>query len=599
MTQGFVRSEPRTGMNLRDPDMGLLSTLLTVETMATREDAASICLRLLNLRQRVEQDRFQLAVVGQFKRGKTSVLNALLHSEVLPTGALPFTSVLTVVKHGHRQEAEVVFKSGERLPISVSELPAYVTETGNPRNVKNVEQVEVSHPSEHLSGGVTLINCPGFGSPSDRNTHAAYEFLPHIDAAIFVTSPDPPLTLAEMDFLRSLAGAKKRIFLVMNKVDLLDASPLMAVLEFTRNTVSTILGDLIPVYAVSARQALTDASREGWAGLDSGGFDRLESDLWNFLKRERNQVFCASIVQSLVNCIGDLKVHFQLRMESAAACADDFERRRARFEVELAGALQRQRQNEDSLAASIRQLVGLLESETSRFAESRRQLLDSAVRAYVKDHDHLSKRDLGASLDRFMGLQIQHIFDQWLPDFEGSLGYAFRDASARFLHATNQVLDSIRATASVLLGAEPGVFQIVEELPLIESGVRIDHGARSRRSRPSYLLPRPIFRWRLLRGALRATPIELERAGWLVARDLKLRLNTVINAFTDDVRDGLRETVEAVRRAVADALAKYEHSEISNSERRDRLSADIGKLNQITQTLPACLAGEYPLEAAS
>jgi hypothetical protein len=85
----------RAGRRTPDSRERMLATLETIEAIATRENANPIRHRLLELRQRVEQDRFQLAVVGQFKRGKTSVLNALLRGEVLPSGALPFTSVLT------------------------------------------------------------------------------------------------------------------------------------------------------------------------------------------------------------------------------------------------------------------------------------------------------------------------------------------------------------------------------------------------------------------------------------------------------------------------------------------------------------------------
>jgi GTPase SAR1 family protein len=586
-------------MNDRAPDTSLLSTLLMVETIATREGAESICRRLLDLRQRVEQDRFQLAVVGQFKRGKTSVLNALLHREVLPVGALPFTSVLTIVKHGHHQEAEVVFQSGERLPISVCELPEYVTEAGNPRNVKSIEHVEVSHPSEYLSGGVTLINCPGFGSLSDRNTHAAYEFLPRIDAAIFVTSPDPPLTSAEMEFLRRLAGATKRIFLVMNKVDLLDAGSVAAVLEFTRSAVFSALGGSIPVYAMSARHALTDARRGEVAALEAAGFRNLESDLREFLKYERNEVFYTSIVRSLLNCIADLQVYIQLRVESTVANSDEFERKRARFESDLAAALQRQRQNEVSLESNICHLAGLVEGETKRFVESRHSLLDSRVRAYLKDSAHLSKSDLASSLDRFLSFQIQHIFDQWVPDFESSLGHAFRDASARFLQATNEVLDRLRKTAFELFGAELSPLQIIEELPTINGGSPITSAETLQSQRPSFLLPSPIFRWRLLYNATTAAPLELERTGRVVACDLQTRLNSVIKTFTGNVGDRLREIIESVRLAAVDALDKHEHSESYDSVQRARLSADIAKLDQITQTLDVRSGGKYPLEAGS
>ena len=455
----------RPGMKPRDPDAIFLSTLLAVDAIATQENAESIRRRLVDLRQRVERDRFQLAAAGRFKRGKTSVLNALLHSEVLPVGVIPF---------------------------------------------------------------------------------------PRLDAASFVTSPGPPLTLAETEFLKKLARATKRIFLVMDKVDLLDARSLAAVLELTRNAISTILGDYVPLYPVSARQ-VTEVSRRTHVGLDSPGMHRLESDLRNFLKKERNDVFYRSILRSVLNFIGDLGIQ----------------------------------QNEVTLFASVSRLVGLVESETTRFAESS-ALLDSTVRAYLKHGARTSKRDLASPLDRFTALEIEHTFDQWLPDFESSLGYALPDASAKFLQATNEVLESPRNAAVALFGTELSSLQIVEELPVIHGNSDTNLVTGSQGEPPPFLLPWPIFRWGLLHDARKAVPLELERTRWLVASDLQSCLSGLSKTFMDQVRNRLREIVEAVRLVLAHGV---------DGERLALLSAHIGKLDQITQTLRAGLGAEYALEA--
>jgi hypothetical protein len=111
------------------------------------------------------------------------------------------------------------------------------------------------------------------------------------------------------------------------------------------------------------------------------------------------------------------------------------------------------------------------------------------------------------------------------------------------------------------------------------------------------LLPGPIFRWRVLKIALQVAPFELDRTGGLLARDLKSRLSELTEAFTDNVRNQLRERVAAVRLALAEALARQGHSEICNSERLRRLSADIDELDQVTEMLRAGAGAEYALEA--
>jgi len=570
-----------------------LSILETIEAIATRENADPIRHRLLDLRQRVEQDRFQLAVVGQFKRGKTSVLNALLRGEVLPSGALPLTSVLTMVKHGDRQIAEVLFQSGRRLAIPISSLLEYVTEAGNPHNTKCVEHVEVSYPSEFLRGGVTLVNCPGFGSPSGRNTHTAYEFLPRIDAAIFVTSPDPPLTLAEVEFLRTLAGSTKRIFVAMNKVDLLSATSLDAVLEFTRNAVSVALGNSIPVYPVSALQILDQVAQPERSVPENQGFHDLELDLQHCLKEERHNVFYTSILGNLVNSISDLRVHLQLRLESAVASSHDFEAKRLRLEDEISATLQRQQQNEASLRATVSHFSAIVETETVTFAESRVPILCSTLRAYIKNGATMSKRDLAASLDPFIGLQTQDILDQWRPDFESSLIYTLRDAFAGFLKATKDATDSFQDSAFALSGAEPKSFQIIEEPPVIENCERAKPVLLRGQEWPSLFLPGPVFRWRALKIALKAAPLELELAGRLVARDLKSCLHELTDVLTNNVRNHVNEIVEATRLAAGERFALHGNSATPSGERSRLLSTDIANLDRISELLHVDLGADF------
>src|SRR6266581_5356454 len=95
------------------------------------------------LAQRVAEGRFFLATVGQFKRGKSTLLNALLGDALLPTGVAPVTSAITIVRYGLDRAATVVFKDGRRTPIAVDDVPTFVTEARNPENERAVTAVEI------------------------------------------------------------------------------------------------------------------------------------------------------------------------------------------------------------------------------------------------------------------------------------------------------------------------------------------------------------------------------------------------------------------------------------------------------------------------
>ena len=148
---------------------------------------------LAALCQRVESDVFNLVAVGEFKRGKSSVLNALIGMDILPVGVVPLTAIATIVSHGEQVTVEVAFDNGERRSVAPQALADYVTEKGNPHNSRGVQEVYVTCPSPWLASGVRLIDTPGIGSVYRHNSEVTYRFLPHADAVLFLLSADQPV----------------------------------------------------------------------------------------------------------------------------------------------------------------------------------------------------------------------------------------------------------------------------------------------------------------------------------------------------------------------------------------------------------------------
>lgn len=141
--------------------------------------------RCEELMVKLAEDRFTLAVVGQFKRGKSSLMNAIIGRELLPTGVLPLTSAITVLKFGP-VERLVVRRENSVFPeiVPVSALAAYVTERGNPGNRKKVKTATVEVPLPFLRRGLEFVDTPGVGSAIEANTATTHSFLPECDAVL-------------------------------------------------------------------------------------------------------------------------------------------------------------------------------------------------------------------------------------------------------------------------------------------------------------------------------------------------------------------------------------------------------------------------------
>jgi Dynamin family len=572
-----------------------LSALARIQMIGQRHNVEGISRRIADLSAIIEENRYQVAVVGQFKRGKTSVLNALLGSEVLPVGAVPFTSVITVVKYGALPGVQVVFNTGEQRPIPLTELSDYVSETGNPGNSKGVDHVDVFYPSNYLQDGVVLTNSPGFGGPNEHATRLAYDFLPQIDAAIFVTSPDPPLTSAEIAFLTKLGTTVSHVFVVMNKADLADPRSLAAILEFASKAITTAVGRRTPIYIISARHCLSNPALERCTHCTGSGFHQLEYDLQRLLDVERRKALHASVLGGVVNAASELRMHLKLRVQAAKVSALDLQSKITAFETDLGTALQEQQKNETSLITKITNLCTLVDSEAPRFGESKSALVVSAIWGYRSQCAGTQRADFVSSLNRFCGWQIQRTFDEWRTDFESSLGKAAREAFLQHVELANLVISRIAKAAFELFGVKINADRIEEQPPFIASHYQTEISAGLRLGGFSVLLPNPLFRWCLLRKTITMAALDVHRNAELIAKDLTLRLERQTTEFCDRVRRRVAEIVDVARTALHQPCLRQQSSH--GCELILELSRDIDELDQIASDLNPKLGVQYAVEA--
>ncbi len=452
----------------------LLGIANEMEELASAAGEQSISTAAREWGRKIEQNRFHLVVVGQFKRGKTSVLNALLGDEVLPVSVLPLTSVVTLLRYGERPSAVAHLASGGETTLRVDDLAEYVTESGNPRNIKGVNYVEVYYPSAYLRYGVTLIDTPGIASVHVHNTQVAYDFLPRIDAAIFVTSPEPPLTSAEIEFLADLREQVGRIFVVMNKADLPEAVHLEQVLAFTRESLPAGLSPS-PIFTVSAQRAL-EAKRTGNAALlEASGFRPLEFELGRFLRDEKAGVLARSTAAKLLRLTGEFRMLLQLRIEAARMPVEQLRGKIAEFEQQIRRARQQQEDNELLLKGGLAKLSTEFGNAAKSFAETQVPAMREAIAEFAGQSLALSRRRFAREMERFIAGQVSEAFDGWRREFEASAVARFRETTARFERQTNELARQVRTTAGNLFGIEIANFEAREELEYLEpSGYRTE-----------------------------------------------------------------------------------------------------------------------------
>jgi GTP-binding protein EngB required for normal cell division len=283
----------------------LASQLRTVREALTtlgRENAERQCAELI---VKLAEDRFILAVLGQFKRGKSSLMNAIIGRELLPTGVLPLTSAITILKYGPTEKLVINREdSGFPQELPVSSLPGYVTEKGNPGNQKKVKTACVELPVPFLRRGLEFVDTPGVGSAIMANTATTYSFLPECDAVLFVTSADMPMTSLELEFLKEIREYVNKIFFVVNKIDLVTENERDEVISFVTETIRTQTGsDSVKVFSVSARLGLTARMSGDKLLYEQSGLKALEEALASFLSGEKLSIFLAAMANKTLRIL--------------------------------------------------------------------------------------------------------------------------------------------------------------------------------------------------------------------------------------------------------------------------------------------------------
>jgi predicted GTPase len=186
-------------------------------------------------------NRFYLVIIGLFKRGKSSVINALLGQELARVAVTPVTSVITYFEYGTSSSANIFFENGTKILNELPDVVNYVSEELNPKNNKNVKFLKIYYENPILKN-LTIVDTPDIGSLFEHNTETTMEFLPRIDAALFILSADLPVSKADLEFLLQVKTTIPKVLFVLNKSDLLIPSELNNIISYDLKMLNEING---------------------------------------------------------------------------------------------------------------------------------------------------------------------------------------------------------------------------------------------------------------------------------------------------------------------------------------------------------------------
>jgi hypothetical protein len=353
---------------------------------------------------------------------------------VLPTAIVPLTSVVTILSYGENLTIEVVFQDGRSRHISRQELVDYITEKGNPRNHKGVREVKIAYPSDYLRDGVRLIDTPGVGSIYSHNTEVALNFLPRVDAGIFVVTVDPPLSAAEHEFLRDIREYVHKLFFVLNKIDYVDAAERHEALEFTTQVLQADLAaERLTIFPVSAKLAL-EGKRDGHPQvLEDSFLPQFENYLRQFLYQEKGKVLLLSILSGALKAITDSTLALKVERQASALPLQELEEKIARFDLELQGLEKEREMSLLLLEGRVKGMVTELDAHLDAFRRETTARLSREVETTFQEKSR-SAGDLRQQMEEFLFSALRDVFTTWRRLEIEKLAQKLEDGLFHFTH---------------------------------------------------------------------------------------------------------------------------------------------------------------------
>ncbi|EKQ57237.1 MULTISPECIES: dynamin family protein [unclassified Clostridium] len=280
----------------------------------------------------LKDDKFKIVVVGEFSRGKSTFINALLGKRIFPAATKPTTTILNKISYSEIPSYKVVFKDNEnsfrnitedefkkivapKEPIIDDEQSELDYENAL-REISKISYADIGYPTELCKGGIEIVDTPGTNDLDAAREEITYRFIPESDVAIMLLSANQALADSEMHFLkdRILKADIQKIYFVINFKDRIrDERDQLKIIDYVREHLEPVINNP-KVFMVSSKGALTfrrSFNNEEVKGeiptIESTGFVELEENMSEFLSNERGNIKLSKYIERGIRISSDLR----------------------------------------------------------------------------------------------------------------------------------------------------------------------------------------------------------------------------------------------------------------------------------------------------
>ena len=351
------RPQAKTGQGARPPQTkaeALVRAISNVATLAATSGREDLAARLDQTQERLRDPNVRVIVVGEFKKGKSKLINALVNAPACPVDDDVATSVPTSVGYAEQPSAAILVhhESGapgnlERQEVPLNDLADLVSEKGNPGNERRIVSAEVLLPREILKGGLRIVDSPGVGGLDSSNSLTTLAALSSAHAVLLVSDASQEYTEPEIQFLKHAMRVSPNVAAVLAKTDLYPDWRQIESLDRSH------LGDVgeVPMFTVSSDLRLLAAELQDRELNDESGFPALVAHLRREVLERAEVIHERAAVHDLASVVDQLTMSLRselnalehpedtprliAQLEDAKARADEFRGRSSRWQVTL------------------------------------------------------------------------------------------------------------------------------------------------------------------------------------------------------------------------------------------------------------------------
>ena len=523
-------------------------------------------------------------------------MNALLGDKLLPTDILPVTAIPTFISAAENVDVQVCFET-EADPVQFSPssdqsladfLAEYVTETGNPNNQRKVKWVEIGHPAEILKQGVVLIDTPGIGSTNKHNTEVAYQILPQCDAALFLVSPDPPITEIELNYLKEIQQQLPRTFFLLNKVDFLDEKEKVASLKFLADQLTSLCDGAPLVLPISARKGLEARLSGDAAGWKNSGMQQVEKNLIDFFAREKQHILQDSLQRRTCDHLNSINMQLQLSLSALMLPEADLKQRIEQFRQSLPAVEREKQAAEDILSGDLKRVIERLNLEVEAVRSRAKEKIIGQLENHIQsvtdteELERLVRETLVQTIPVFFAPAMREVTD------------IIRTEATELLtlhqQRSNGLIEQVRKIAAELFdipyhapsaGRSYTMFEVSDWSNDLFISDMDPLGQRISRKFFTHKFRRKKTVNRLRDEGHKLLSQNVEQINWALRRGL----DESFRQFGTELSDQLEKTITATRKAMEVALQKSESHSYETASQEIKLKQTLGNLQKILKQL--------------